>query len=254
MQDIFSVKGKTAIVTGGSSGIGAMIAEGLVRAGALVTLIARDENKGQAKAKELSEFGHCEFMAGDLASVAGIEAIANQLKSKRSHLDILINNAGLLTMDSIDEVTEESWDGPININLKAVFFLTQKLLPLLRAAGKVEKPARVINIGSVSGVQVDNLDLFSYAAAKAGVHHMTKLMAQKLADDHITVNAIAPGVFPTDIGFEPPPEVRDAIINAIPLKRLGKPENIVGGIIFLASDAGAYNTGLVLTIDGGKAL
>jgi len=253
-NDLFSVQGKIALVTGGTAGIGAMIAEGLINAGATVYILGRDEEKGTAKAKELSPLGKCHFVSGDLSSVAGIQAIADKMQENTSKLDILVNNAGMLSQAFVDDVTEEIWDAPFDINLKAVFFMIQKLLPLLRAAGTIKEPARVVNIASVAGLSVDGLEMFSYAASKAGVIHLTKILAPKLAPDHITVNAIAPGIFPTDIGFEPPVEVHNAIVNAIPLKHLGEPENIMGAILFLVSKTGTYSTGSILTVDGGKSL
>lgn len=252
LKKLFSLEGKVALVTGGSSGIGGMISEGLVSAGAKVYIVARNVEKGVAKAKELSQMGQCEYIEGDLSSIAGIEAVVAEVQGRESKLDILVNNAGLLTLESIDEVTEAGWDGPMNTNLKAVFFLIQKSLPLLRAAGSEESPARIINIGSAAGSDPADIEYYSYCASKAGVHHLTRALAHRLAADHINVNAIAPGVFPTDIGYEPPEEVRQFILNGIPLKRLGMLEDIAGSVVYLASRAGGYTTGILLPVDGGK--
>lgn len=251
MENIFSVANKTALITGGTNGIGAMIAKGLVQAGSKVYIVGRNVEKGLKKANELSAMGHCEFIAADLSSLSGIEACVAAYSEKETSLDILVNNAGLLSMQGIEEVTEADWDGPMNINLKAVFFLTQKMLPVLRQAGTVEVPARVINIGSASGSMVDNLEYYAYGASKAALHHLTRTTAHNVANSHITVNAIAPGPFPSDIGFEPPQEVTDAILNGIPLKRWGAPEDIIGTVIYLASKAGSFNTGHTFALDGG---
>ncbi|MFA5493902.1 MAG: SDR family NAD(P)-dependent oxidoreductase [Porticoccaceae bacterium] len=252
LNKLFSVSGKTALITGGTNGIGLMIARGLVQAGVKTYIVGRNRDKGAEAAAELSRQGQCVFIPGDLSTMAGIDAIVEQLKAQESQLDILINNAGLLTLQALDEVTEEGWDGPVNINLKAPFFMIQKLRPLLRASGTDEDPARVINIGSAGGVENANIEYYSYCASKAGVHHLTRALAKYLAPDHINVVAIAPGVFPSDIGYEPPEEIARAILASIPRKRLGTEEDIVGAVIYLSSRAGAFLTGSLLPVDGGK--
>jgi NAD(P)-dependent dehydrogenase (short-subunit alcohol dehydrogenase family) len=252
IEQLFSVAGKVAVVTGGTAGIGAMIAEGLVKSGVKVYIVARNQAKGDEKVRELSAFGECHFIQGDISNIAGIQAVVEKLNSQESKLDILINNAGLLTLQEIDEVDEPGWDGPFDINVKAVFFLVQKLMPLLKAAGTDEDPARVINIGSAAGLQIAGIQYYSYSASKAGVHQLTRELASRLAREYINVNAIAPGVFPSDIGYEPPPEVTAQIMAGIPRGRLGQLEDIVGSIIYLSSRAGAFTTGVILSVDGGK--
>lgn len=252
LNKLFSVSGKTALVTGGTNGIGLMIARGLVQAGVKTYIVGRNKDRGVEAAAELSGQGRCVFIHGDLSTLAGIDAIVEQLGAQESQLDILINNAGLLTLQSLEEVTEDGWDGPVNINLKAPFFMVQKLLPLLRASGSDDDPARVINIGSAGGIENANIEYYSYCASKAGIHHLTRALAKYLAGDNINVVAIAPGIFPTDIGYEPPEEVARAILASIPRKRLGTEEDIIGAVIYLTSRAGAFLTGSVLPVDGGK--
>lgn len=249
---LFSVAGKTALITGGTQGIGLMIARGLVQAGVNTYIVGRNADRGQKAAAELSEQGCCRFICGDLATLAGIEGIVEAVGAREVKLDILVNNAGVLTLESLEEVTEEGWNAPVNINLKAPFFLIQKLLPLLRAAATDEDPARVINIGSAGGIENANIEYYSYCASKAGVHHLTRALAKYLARDHINVVAIAPGIFPSDIGYEPPEDVFRAIMAAIPRRRLGTEDDITGAVIYLVSRAGNFITGSTLMVDGGK--
>ena len=252
LNKLFSVSGKIALVTGGTTGIGLMIARGLVEAGVKTYIVGRNAEKGARVEAELNQLGQCVFIAGDLSTMAGSDAIVEFVKGRETRLDILINNAGLLTLESLEEVTEAGWDGPVNINMKAPFFMVQKLLPLLRASGTDEDPARVINIGSASALENANIEHFSYLASKAGVHHLTRSLAKFLARDNINVVTISPGVFPSDIGYEPPIEVHNAIIASIPRQRLGMEEDIVGAVIYLTSRAGAFITASVLPVDGGK--
>ncbi|KJS07460.1 MAG: hypothetical protein VR73_08825 [Gammaproteobacteria bacterium BRH_c0] len=252
ISKLFSISGKTAMVTGGANGIGLMIARGLVEAGVKTYIVGRNVTKGENAAAELAKLGQCTFIPGDLSSLAGIEAVVAELSAKESKLDILVNNAGLLTLQTLEEVDEAGWDGPVNINMKAPFFLIQKLLPLLRASGTYDDPARVINIGSAGGIENAPIEYYSYIASKAGLHHLTRGLAKYLAPDNINVVSIAPGVFPSDIGYEPPIEVHNAIIASIPRQRLGTEDDIVGAVIYLASRAGAFITASMLPVDGGK--
>ncbi|MAT51269.1 MAG: 3-oxoacyl-ACP reductase [Porticoccaceae bacterium] len=252
VNKLFSVAGKTAVVTGGTGGIGLMIARGLVQAGVKTYIVGRNQARGEEVAAELGQYGECHFISGDLGSYEGIIAITDAIKARENRLDILVNNAGLLTLESLDDVTLEGWDGPANINMRAPFFMIQKLLPLLRASGTDEDPARVINVGSASAIENANIEHFSYAASKAGVHHLSRSLAKYLAKDNINVNVISPGVFPTDIGYEPPEDVARAIMAAIPRGRLGMEEDIVGAVLYLCSRAGAFITAATLPVDGGK--
>lgn len=240
------------MVTGGSNGIGAMIAEGLVRAGVDTYIVGRNEQKGREKAQQLSEYGRCIYLPGDIATLSGIGQLFDRFSSLENQLDILVNNAGQLTLEPIDAVSEAGWDGPMTVNLKAAFFMVKTFLPLIRRASSQDSWGRIINIGSAAGSEIADIEYYSYAASKAGVHHLTRALAHRLADDYITVNSIAPGVFPSDIGYEPPPEVLEKIMAGIPMHRFGEADDIVGVVVFLASKAGRFMTGNVLSVDGGK--
>jgi len=253
MTDLFSVKGKIALVTGGTSGIGLMIARGLTEQGACTYIVARDARACEAAAAELSAHGTCRALPGDLSTLAGVEAVAAALKSREGKLDILVNNAGGMYDAPIDQFTEAGWDSIADLNLKSVFFLTQKLLPLLRAAAEASGLASVINIGSMGGSRVGPKENYSYQAAKAGLHHLSGSLAKRLGPENITVNAIAPGFFPSRMTQIPEAQL-PAVLNLVPRRRLGKPEDIVGAVIYLASEAGAFVTGAVIPLSGGMTL
>jgi 2-deoxy-D-gluconate 3-dehydrogenase len=260
-QDLFSVRGKVALVTGGSRGIGEMIAAGFLAHGAKVYISSRKADACHATAARLGEQfgGACISVPADLARMDGIEALAQALGDAEPRLDILINNAGVAWVAPLESFPENGWDKVMDTNLKGVFFLTQKLLPLLRAAGTAEHPARVINIGSVDGIQTSHFDAFSYGASKAALHHLTRILAARLVSQHILVNAIAPGPFPTymlSIGVGGRGDV-DAVDwermgRGNPRGRVGTPEDIAGLAIFLGSRAGAYTVGEVISCDGGS--
>lgn len=257
---IFSVAGKTALVTGGSRGIGEMIAAGFLAGGAKVYISSRKAAVCDATAQRLSQEygGECISLPADLSTVAGCVSLADALGEHEKSLDILVNNAGASWGAPIDEFPEQGWDKVMDTNVKGVFFLTQKLLPLLRAAGDADDPARVINIGSIDGLQSSIFDVFSYGASKAAVHHLTRFLASHLTGDHINCNAIAPGPYPTwmlstgvGYGGETEGVDWDAVGAANPRGRVGTPEDIAGLAIFLCSRAGAYVVGEVITSDGG---
>jgi NAD(P)-dependent dehydrogenase (short-subunit alcohol dehydrogenase family) len=259
-SNLFSIAGKTALVTGGSRGIGEMIAAGFLSAGVKVYISSRKAEVCDATAARLSEEykGECISLPADLAKLPGIESLVAELSAREDHLDILVNNAGVSWGAPLDEFPEAGWDKVMDTNVKGVFFLTQKLLPMLRAAGTAEDPARVINIGSVDGLKSSVFDAFSYGASKAAVHHLNRFLAAHLTRDHINFNTIAPGPFPTwmlstGVGFGGETEDVDweSVGKANPRGRVGTPEDIAGLSIFLCSRAGAYVVGETITCDGG---
>lgn len=252
MDDLFSIKGKTALITGGSRGIGLMMARGMVDAGARVYISSRKAEVCDAAAAELSKAGECISIPADVSTIAGVEALARAVTEREPALNILVNNAGAAWGAPLEEYPEDGWDKVMDTNVKGVFFLTQKLLPSLRKAATPADPARVINIGSVEGLHAPQWENFAYPASKAAVHMVTRDLAQKLAKDHITVNAIAPGFFPTKMtAFAFESGITDELISHIPLARHGDPEDIAGTAIFLCARAGAYLTGAVIPVDGG---
>jgi NAD(P)-dependent dehydrogenase (short-subunit alcohol dehydrogenase family) len=253
MSDLFSVAGKVALITGGTSGIGLMISRGLVERGARCYIVARNAKTCNEVAGELRAVGQCEPLPGDLSTKAGVEAIATALKSREVALDILVNNAGAMYDAPIEEFTEEGWDSVADLNLKSVFFLTQKLLPALRAAARERGLASVINIGSMGGSRVGPKENYSYQAAKAGLHHLSGSLAKRLGPENVTVNAIAPGFFTSRMTQIPEAQL-PAVLNLVPRRRLGKPSDIVGTVIYLASEAGSFVTGAVIPLSGGMTL
>jgi NAD(P)-dependent dehydrogenase (short-subunit alcohol dehydrogenase family) len=254
MKSLFDVSGKTAIVTGGSSGIGAMIARGFVENGVKTYISARKPEALMAKAEELSEFGTCIPIQADLSSVAGIEALVAEISAREDHIDILINNAGANWVVPLDEFPEAGWDKVMDINIKSIFFMTQKALPLLRANATHQDPARVINTASIHGFDNPGMPAYAYSASKSGVIHLTKHLATDLAADHINVNAIAPGFFPSNMTKAA--VSNDAIykhaVSQIPRQRAGEPEDIAGTAIYLSSRAGAWVDGHTIVLDGGQ--
>ncbi len=251
MKNLFSVAGKTALVTGGSRGIGLMIARGYVENGAKVYISSRKAEVCDAVAAELSGVGECISLPADISDMAGVEKLAADLAAREDKLDILVNNAGAAWGAPLDEFPEEGWDKVMDLNVKSMFFLTQKLLPQLRAAANAEDPARVINVGSIDGLSVPLMETYSYPASKAAVHHLTHALASRLAVDDITVNAIAPGPFESQMMGHTLATVGDKIAAANPRKRIGTPEDMAGVAIYLASRAGAYVTGVIIPVDGG---
>jgi NAD(P)-dependent dehydrogenase (short-subunit alcohol dehydrogenase family) len=253
MQDLFSVAGKVALVTGGGRGIGVMIAQGLVEAGAKVYIASRKAEVCEQVAKELSKSGSCTGLAADLSTEEGCRGLAAEIAGREPKLDILVNNAGANWGAPIEDFDDAAWNRVLDLNVKGVFHLTRFLLPQLEASGSHEDPARVINIGSIDGLVAPLLDTFSYSASKAAVHHMTRVLAKKLAPRHITVNAVAPGPFESKMMHATLESFGDSIVASNPLKRIGTPEDMAGVTIYLASRAGAYVTGAVIPVDGGAA-
>ncbi len=252
MTDLFSIAGKTALVTGGSRGIGAMIATGYVKAGAKVYVSSRKAEACEELAAELSQFGTCAALPGDLSTEAGCRTLATAVAERESALDILVNNAGNTWGAPFEEFDDAAWDRVLSLNVKGVFHTTKFLTPLLRAAARRDEPARVINIGSIDGIHVPVLETYSYSASKAAVHQLTRHLAKRLAPE-ITVNAIAPGPFESKMMAATLETFGEQIVAAAPLKRIGRPDDMAGAAIFLASRAGAYLTGAVIPVDGGIA-
>jgi NAD(P)-dependent dehydrogenase (short-subunit alcohol dehydrogenase family) len=252
-SDLFSVAGKTAIVTGGSRGIGAMIASGLVKAGCRVYITARRKEACDAAAAELSAFGECVSVPLDLSSPGSADELVAAVGEREDRLHILVNNAGATWGAPLSEYPLSAFDKLWSINVKALFDLTVKSLPLLRAAASPSDPARVINIGSIDGLGVPAMETYAYSTTKAGVHMLTRHLASTLAPESITVNAIAPGPFDSKMmAFAlDDPQTRAAIAASVPLSRIGEPDDMAGAAIFLASRAGRYLTGAVIPVDGG---
>lgn len=253
MKDLFSVEGKRVLVTGGSRGIGLMIARGFVANGAKVYISSRKSDVCEQVAAELAKEGTCIALPADLSSQAECDRLGAELASREDGLEVLVNNAGANWGAPLEEFPEAAWDKVFALNVKSVFHLTRACLPLLEKAGSAEDPARVINIGSIDGIQVPMLDTFSYSASKAAVHQLSRVLAKKLADRHITVNAVAPGPFESKMMAATLESFGDSIAASAPLKRIGTPEDMAGVAIYLASRAGAYVTGAVIPVDGGIA-
>ncbi|MAT51406.1 MAG: 3-oxoacyl-ACP reductase [Porticoccaceae bacterium] len=253
MDTLFSVEGRVALVTGGTSGIGYMIARGLVERGARTYIVGRNADTCTAVATELSGSGECLPLIGDLSTRQGVESVAQALREKESQLHILVNNAGAMYEAPLDEFTEEGWDQVLDLNLKSVFFFTQKLLAMLRAGATARHPSAVINIGSMGGTRVGPKENYSYQASKAGLHHLTGSLGKRLGQENITVNAIAPGFFLSRI-TQIPDDQLPMILKMVPRHRLGQPDDIVGAVVHLASRAGGFITGAVIPLDGGMTL
>lgn len=252
--ELFSLAGKSALITGGSRGIGLMIARGYVEAGARVYLSSRKAEVCEAAAAELAQIGHCVALPADLGKMSEIERLAEAYGAHEAELHILVNNAGATWGASLDAFPEAGWDKVMDLNVKSPFFLIQKLLPALERAACAEDPARIINIGSVDGLHVPIFESFSYAPSKAALHHLTRMLAAHLAARHITVNAIAPGPFATDMMKPMIASMGEQTITRnVPLQRMGGQDDAAGPAIFLAARAGSYVTGTVLPVDGGLA-
>ena len=251
-QDLFSLKGRTALVTGGSRGIGKMIATGFVEYGAKVYITARKAEACDATAAELSQYGECISLPQDISSVEGCKALSQRLLAREPKLDILVNNAGAAWAADFDEFPEHGWDKVMNVNLKAPFFLTQILHGALKAAATDARPAKVINIASIDGIRLNPLETYSYHASKSALIYLTQRMAARLVEDRIVMSAIAPGPFASEMNRA----ARDnaaAVAARTPLGRVGVDADMAGAAIYLASRAGDYVVGDTIAVDGGNA-
>jgi len=247
--DLFSLKGRVALVTGGSRGIGKMIARGFLEAGAKVYISSRKQAACDATAAELSQFGEIVALPMDVSTMDGVKALAAAIAAREPRLDILVNNAGKAWLEPIDVFPEKGWDAVVDLNLKSPFFLTQALLPQLRAAAK-NHVAKVINIASIDGISVNPQETYSYAASKAGLIQLTRRMATQLAPEQIAVSAIAPGPFASEMNTTARDEA-EATARRVPLRRIGTDEDMAGAAIYLASRAGDYVVGSTVIVDGG---
>ncbi len=250
-MNLFDIRGRVALVTGGSRGIGLMIARGFVEAGARVYISSRNTDACEEAAADLGGPDHAVAFPADLSSLEEIERLAAAIEEREDSLDILVNNAGATWGEPLESFPEHGWDKVVDLNVKSLFFLTRRLTQLIAAAAHPDRPARVINIASIDGLRVPVFEAYSYAAAKAAVIHLTRTLARKLVADHINVNAIAPGLFPSKMTrfiFEGGAE---EAIARIPMGRAGRPEDMAGAAIFLASPASNYITGQTIVVDGG---
>jgi NAD(P)-dependent dehydrogenase (short-subunit alcohol dehydrogenase family) len=249
MNDLFSLQGRSALVTGGSRGIGRMIAAGFLRAGARVYISSRKAPACDAAAQELSALGPCVSLPADVSTGEGLRELVDAYNAREPQLDILVNNAGAAWGAAFDEFPENGWDKVVDLNLKTPFFLTQALHESLRRAAQ-QRPAKVINIASIDGISVNPRETYSYAASKAGLIHMTRRMSLRLIEDNIVVSAIAPGAFASDMNRDAR-DHGDEVARHIPAKRIGVEDDMAGAAIYLASRAGDYVVGATLVVDGG---
>ncbi|WP_306215733.1 SDR family oxidoreductase [Actinoplanes sp. RD1] len=251
--ELFDLSGKRALVTGGTRGIGMMIARGLLRAGARVVVSARDADACARAREHLSEFGEVRAVPADLSRHDECRRLSGLVTAGSERLDILVNNAGALWDAPLETFPDEAWDTVVDLNLKSPFWLVQELLPALREAGTADDPARIINIGSIAAIHIPHRPNYSYSSSKAALHQLTRHLARELGPQHVTVNAVAPGPFPSAMMAATLDEFGEAIAASAPLRRIGRDDDMAGVAVFLAGRAGAYLTGAVIPVDGGIA-
>ena len=254
MENLFNLNGKIALVTGGSRGIGAMIAEGFVRNGVKTYISSRKSDPCDKKARELSKYGECISIPADLTDMNEMDKLVTKIKDKETKLNILVNNAGAAWGASFDDFPEIGWDKVMDTNVKSVFFLTQKLVDILETSASTSDPSRIINIGSIDGLGIPRAETYSYPASKAAVHQLTKVLANRLANRNINVNAIAPGPFESNMMAHTLEEYGEQIKSSVPRGRIGVPEDMAGVSIFLSSKASSYITGSIIPVDGGSLI
>jgi NAD(P)-dependent dehydrogenase (short-subunit alcohol dehydrogenase family) len=252
MEDLFTLKGRTALITGGSRGIGRMIAEGFLRQGARVVISSRKAAACEEAVEALSAFGPCRAIPCDVSTIAGAQSLASAYEAVEDRLDILVNNAGAAWLAEFAAFPEKGWDKVLDLNLKSPFFLTQALHGALKRSARRERPAKVINITSIDGQRPNPQETYSYHASKAGLIHLTRRLAAELIKDHIVVSSLAPGAFASDMNTLARDQ-GEAVAGRIPAGRIGTPEDMAGAAIFLAARAGDYVVGSTLTVDGGVA-
>ena len=252
LERLFGLGGKTALVTGGTRGIGLMIARGLLQAGASVVVTSRKEDGCREAVAALSPFGPVVGVPADLSRHEECQRLAADV-AESGTLDILVNNAGATWGEALETFPASAWDRVLDLNVKAPFWMVQELLPALRSAGTHDDPARIINIGSIDGIHVSPMATYSYSASKAAIHQLTRVLARELGPQHITVNAVAPGPFPSKMMAATLEAFGDAIAGSAPLRRIGRDDDMAGVAVFLASRAGSYLNGAVIPVDGGIA-
>ncbi|WP_410612487.1 SDR family oxidoreductase [Amycolatopsis sp. lyj-109] len=251
--DLFDLSGKYALVTGGTKGIGMMIARGLLQAGARVVISSRNADTCAEAQRLLAEFGDVRAIPADLSRHDECQRLADLVEAGSERLDILVNNAGAMWREPLETFPDEAWDAVLDLNLKSPFWLVQALLPALRKAGTADDPARIINIGSIAAIHVAESPNYSYVSSKAGLHQLTRVLARELGPQHVTVNAVAPGPFPSQMMASTLDALGDTIVAKAPLGRLGRDDDMAGVAVFLASRAGSYLTGTIIPADGGIA-
>ena len=253
LQRLFGLEGKTALVTGGTRGIGMMIARGLLQAGAAVVLSSRKADACDQAVAALSEFGPVRGVPADLSQQDECARLAAAVLADTDRLDILVNNAGATWGEPLESFPASAWDRVLDLNVKSPFWMVQELLPALRNAGTADDPARIINVGSIDAIHVSPMPTYSYSASKAALHQLTRVMARELGPQHITVNAIAPGPFPSKMMAATLEAFGEAIAAAAPMRRIGRDDDMAGVAVFLAGRAGSYVNGAIIPVDGGIA-